>query len=261
MKILLFVLILFVNLTAQQFHTITSNYVPQGNNVNVFLPKDYNDSNIYPLIYLLHGWTGDYKQWNEIVNLQQFADNYKMIIVCPDGYSNSWYVNSPLRPNMKFINFFFENLVPFIHNNYSVDVNNIFISGLSMGGHGAYLLLIANPDYFKGAGSTSGILDITEFPDKWEISETLGSFNSYPENWIRNSVLFQIEKIYGLNKKLILDCGIEDFAFRNNIKFKAFCEDRGINIYSIFMSGKHDRAYWSKSIKFHFDFFSRFINE
>lgn len=261
MKLFLIIILFHFTINAQNLHTLTSNYVLESNNVFVFTPKEYNENNNYPLIYLLHGWTGNYKQWSEIVNLQQYADNYKMIIVCPDGYSNSWYVNSPIRPNMKFQTFFFENLVPFIHNNYNVDENNIFITGLSMGGHGAFLLLISNPDYFKGAGSTSGILDITEFPDKWEMSETLGSFNSYPENWIRNSVLFQIEKIYGLNKKLIVDCGIEDFAFRNNLKFKAYCDEKGINIYSIFMSGKHERSYWAKSIKFHFDFFSKSIKE
>jgi len=49
----------------------------------------------YPVLYLLHGYSGNAKSWIELKpNLPEIADQNKMIIVCPDG-KNSWYWDSP----------------------------------------------------------------------------------------------------------------------------------------------------------------------
>ncbi len=45
---------------------------------------------------MLHGHSGDYKQWSEIVDLKYYANKYNFLIVCPDGNFDSWYVDSPI---------------------------------------------------------------------------------------------------------------------------------------------------------------------
>ncbi|MEP1086987.1 MAG: alpha/beta hydrolase-fold protein, partial [Algoriphagus sp.] len=52
----------------------------------VITPEDYTQSKDYPVVYLLHGYSGNYKNWIEKVpQLEAYADQYDMIIVTPDG--------------------------------------------------------------------------------------------------------------------------------------------------------------------------------
>ena len=58
----------------------------------------------YPVIYLLHGYSGNSTTWPGITDVARLADTYRTIIVCPDG-QNSWYVDSPVDPSMRFETF------------------------------------------------------------------------------------------------------------------------------------------------------------
>ena len=67
----------------------------------ISLPAAYESSGKqYPVLYLLHGFSGDYTSWNthrpEIV-----AEPYDLILVQPD-YGNSWCINwSESAPGQK----------------------------------------------------------------------------------------------------------------------------------------------------------------
>jgi DNA-directed RNA polymerase beta subunit len=194
------------------------------------------------------GWAG---------GLQEFADKYKFIIVCPDGFYDSWYLNSPIKEDSQFERFLFQAFFPKIFEQLKVDKNNIFITGLSMGGHGAVTLMLKHPDFFKSAGSTSGILDITAFPDSWGIKNVLGKFPQNPDNWRGNSALFLLDNIKGMGKQLIFDCGTEDFAYQVNKQFYDKCLNYKTKATFISRPGAHTRNYWALSIDDHFRFFSR----
>ena len=64
----------------------------------VVLPEGYTTTNQpKPVLYLLHGATGDYKNWIEKVPaIQSYANRHDLIIVCPDGGFTSWYFDSPI---------------------------------------------------------------------------------------------------------------------------------------------------------------------
>lgn len=228
---------------------------------SMFLPDHYNRDKKYPLLFMLHGHGGDQNQWNGIVDLKWYANKYGFIIVCPDGNYDSWYVNSPILKESQFENYFFKNLVPEIFSNYSIDSNNIFITGLSMGGHGAINLFLNHPYFFKSAGSTSGILDLIPFPDNWGIKNLLGDQETYRDNWVKHSAIYNLDKIRNFHKKLIVDCGTEDFAFDVNRRFRDSCAANGININFIQTSGNHSYDYWAKSIIEHFNFFKAMVEE
>lgn len=227
----------------------------------VFKPDNYNESEKYPLLFMLHGHGGDYKQWSDIVNVQQCADKYNFIIVCPDGNYDSWYVDSPIDSAVKFESYFFNNLIPEIFKSFSIDKRNIFITGLSMGGHGAINLFLNYPNFFKSAGSTSGILDLLPFPENWGIKKVLGDQDQNRHNWIKHSAIYNLDKIKNLNKKFIVDCGTEDFAYDVNRRFKDSCEAKGIKLKFIQTSGDHSGYYWSKSIPAHFEFFAEMVKK
>lgn len=227
----------------------------------IFKPESYDSDKKYPLVFMLHGHGGDYTQWSDIANLQQYADKYNFIIACPDGNYDSWYVDSPMLKESQFESYFFNDLVPEIFSKYSIDSNNVFITGLSMGGHGAINLFLNHPQFFKSAGSTSGILNLLPFPDNWGIKDVLGDQLTQRQNWIKHSAIFNLDKIKNLDKKFIVDCGTEDFAYDVNRRFRDSCEVKGIKINYIQTSGDHSYGYWSKSIIKHFEFFKEMVGE
>ena len=53
---------------------------------NALLPVGYAESNKrYPVLYLLHGLFGRYDDWVTRTNLAQYAMNYDVIIITPEG--------------------------------------------------------------------------------------------------------------------------------------------------------------------------------
>lgn len=241
---------------SQNFLIKDSKNIPHADTSLVILPQGYNGQESYPLLIMLHGWSGNYNQWNEVTGgLQNYADKYQFIIVCPDGFYDSWYVDSPVNPKSQFETFFTRELLPEIESKYRVDNSNVFITGLSMGGHGAMMMLLKHPDIFKSAGSTSGILDITEFPDRWSMLNALGKYTEHPENWVNNTDYALLDKIKDLDKEIIFDCGTEDFAYGVNKKFHEKCLSLKLKATFISQPGSHNKDYWNKTIENHFRFF------
>ena len=257
MRNILLVLILSSLISAQTLEIINSEHLPKADTAFVFYPNNQITNDKLPLVILLHGWSADYKQWSTEVDLQEFANKYSFVIACPDGFYDSWYINNPYKNDLMFEDFFIQDFLPYISKKYNVDDKNIFISGLSMGGHGAMTLMLKHPDIFKSAGSTSGVLDLTMFPDRWTIKEGIGNYQDSPEIWKNNSAYYLLESIEGTDKEIIFDCGTEDFVYITNFRFFEKTIDLKIKATFISQPGKHTHAYWQKAIPHHFDFFKR----
>src|SRR2546426_6361924 len=62
---------------------------------NVILPPGYRQSRTtrYPVLYLLHGFGGHYSDWATRTNVADYATQYRLIVVMPEG-NNSWYIDS-----------------------------------------------------------------------------------------------------------------------------------------------------------------------
>src|SRR5262245_26582885 len=59
---------------------------------NVVLPQNYAARvDRYPVLYLLHGYSGNYTNWSRLA-APKFAAAYDLIVVMPDA-GNSWYAN------------------------------------------------------------------------------------------------------------------------------------------------------------------------
>lgn len=240
---------------AQDLHVYESVYLPKADSTLVFKPKSYTQEQQYPLIFLLHGYSGNHKQWDAIMDAQKYADQYGFIIVLPDGLYNSWYLNSPAIKNSQFEKFFIQELYEDILKKYQADSNNIFISGLSMGGHGALSIFLNNMDKFKSAGSTSGAVDLSDLGNKYGINLL---FNEDKSSVLRAfSVAGNLNKMAGSDKEIIFDSGDQDQFYAMNNALKLQADALKIKATYISQPGGHNRQYWTKSIKQHFDFFKR----
>lgn len=256
---------------AQDKWILESEYLSQSDTVLVFKPNTYNNSQKYPLVYLLHGYSENYQQWSQTTDLQKLADQYGFIIVTPDGFT-SYYINSPTNKGSQYEDFFFKDLVPKVHKTFNIDDNNIFISGLSMGGYGALRYFILHPDYFSTAGSTSGALKI-DYPNFQKVSQLFWQTNRMTddliknignpktENWNAYSILTLLEQNPDFKKPFIFDCGTEDILYSNSADLKAETDSLKIPTTFISQPGDHNTEYWNKSIEHHFVYFQQHLTK
>ena len=231
----------------------------------VIIPDGYNKKGkAYPVLYLLHGYSGDYKNWvNRYPIIKELSDQYKMLIVCPDGGFSSWYFDSPVDSSFKYETFISNELVEQIDFDFNTLKSNLgrAISGISMGGHGALYLTFKHPDKFGAVGSMSGGVDIRPFQDKWEISKRLGDIKQYPENWEKNTVINMVNLIKSANLAIIFDCGVSDFFIEVNRSLNKKMLDLKIPHDYIERPGEHNREYWNNSIHYQTLFFHQFFSK
>ena len=128
----------------------------------VLLPADYGSgSRRYPVLYLLHGLTGNEDDWWERSRAAEYASRYHLIIVTP-GVGDSWYANSATDPAARYEDAIVRDLIPHIDAEYRTVATREgrAIAGLSMGGLGALKFALRYPWMFAFAGSFSGAFDV-----------------------------------------------------------------------------------------------------
>lgn len=131
---------------------------------DIVLPADYHDSELrYPVLYLLHGFMQNYTVWGRNLAAAYYSRLFgDVILVLPDG-GNSWYVNYARNEAGQINNWedhIVEDVVSYVDTNYRTEASREgrAISGLSMGGFGAFALGLRRPHMFISIGSTSGAL-------------------------------------------------------------------------------------------------------
>jgi len=245
---------------AQDVFIVKTKYLANADTSIIYYPKQKQTffEQKTPIVIMLHGYGGDYKQWSKITDLQSYANKYNCIIVCPDGGKESWYFDSPQKRESKFESFFIKDYLPYLKHNLSIDTNGIFITGLSMGGHGAMFLFLRHPELFASAGSTSGVLDLNASGLKHSsLSNYLGEYDTNKERFNEYSAINLLENIKFDDKPIIFDCGNKDHLYKANKAFKEKCDSLYIKAFYFSFPGRHNRTYWKESIHWHFEFFNR----
>ncbi len=265
-KNFLFLLLLTAQVIyAQKVDTLSVYSSSMNKNIRnvVILPADYGTvpGKTYPVLYLLHGYNGNYSSWIKIKpELPEAATLSGMIVVCPDG-QNSWYWDSPRQPSVRFETYVSRELVSYIDKNYSTrpEPAGRAVTGLSMGGHGGLWLGIRHQDTFGACGSMSGGVDIRPFPENWEMKKQLGEYAENPSLWEEHTVINQLHKIHAGKLQIMIDCGTGDFFYQVN---KALHEKLlYLNIPHDYLErpGVHNGAYWNNAIDYQLLYFARFF--
>ncbi len=227
----------------------------------VITPDNYASAKELPVVYLLHGYSGNYADWiSRAKGFEKAADQYQLIIVCPDG-NNSWYWDSPIDPRYKYETYVSKELVEWIDSKYKTIKNpkGRAITGLSMGGHGALYLAFRHQDVFGAAGSMSGGVDIRPFPNNWDMAARLGKYAEHPDNWEKNTVINLLHLLTPNSLSLIIDCGTDDFFFKVNENLHQQLLQRNIPHDYITRPGAHNWPYWSNAIGYQLLFMNNFF--
>lgn len=123
----------------------------------ILLPNGYvKGTELYPTVYLLHGYNGKYTDWVKQTELIRYASKYRFILITPDA-KNSWYSNSKTKPNAAYEDYIINDLITYVDNKYRTiqTKNGRAIVGLSMGGYGAAKFGLKHDSLFFFAGCLS----------------------------------------------------------------------------------------------------------
>lgn len=217
----------------------------------------------FPVVYLLHGYSGNQSDWiKKVPVIKNIADRDSIIIVCPDGGFGSWYFDSPIDKGFQYETFVGSEVPAYVDKNYRTlaDPAHRAIAGLSMGGHGALYLAIRHTDVFGAAGSMSGGVDIRPFPKNWDIAKRIGDSTNHARNWDYYTVINQIKSIKNGDLQLVIDCGVKDFFIGVNRSLHQQLVADGISHDYTERPGEHNWTYWENAVVYQLTFFKRYFN-
>ena len=228
---------------------------------NVLLPANYIQpaarAKHYPVIYLLHGFSGHYTNWLEKTKLVDYAAGYDFIIVMPEG-NDGWYTDSATVPTDKYESYILQELIPDVEKRFRAgsDAESRAIAGLSMGGYGAIKFGLKHPELFALAASLSGAFSAAtwELKDFGAISNSLrqafGPANS--ETRAANDVPKLTREAKAKNTTLpflYVDCGTEDHLFGDNREFVSLLVELEIPHEYRQLPGSHSWTYWDSQVQ------------
>ena len=261
-----FLLTVALNSIAASVDTISiySNAMHKDFKCVVIKPNAYKKrKNIFPVVYLLHGYGGWYSNWLiRVPDLKDYADQYNLMIVCPDGGQSSWYFDSPVDSTMKYETYIGKEVPEFIDANYRTikDRTARAITGLSMGGHGALFLAFRHSKTFGACGSMSGGVDLNYSRNKFDIMKRIGDTISHADNWKSYSVINMVEHYPKDSVAIIIDCGVNDIFYSSNHLLHEKMLQLKIPHDYIERPGKHEWPYWRNSIRYHLLFFRDYFD-
>jgi S-formylglutathione hydrolase FrmB len=240
----------------------------------VIVPDNYQSSGKnYPVVYLLHGGQGSYKDWLSKLKdkslLQKLADMYQVIIVTPDAGPTSYYFDSPLVKDSQYETFISKELIQKIDGTYRTikDKKGRIIAGLSMGGHGAFTLATKHPDLYCAAGSMSGVMDLNT--TLWKVpadfaksrdqnfARLLGPPKDATSPYREFSAVGMVDQMKVNDVKLIFDCGFDDIMIEPNRELHKLLLANGTPHEYIERPGKHEWPYWENAVTYQFLFFQK----
>ena len=226
----------------------------------VILPVGYTegDGQKYPVIYLLHGLNGDYTNWPRRTGLVEFSEQYRFIIVTPEG-GNSWYTDREADPTQKYETYIIEELLPEIESHFATinDREHRMIAGLSMGGYGAVKLGLKHPDKFSLVGSFSGAVAAAS-----ETEQTDGALGRAIDKvfGVGDTETRRANDLGGIVREaspatiqnlpfIYMSCGTEDGFLRSNRDLREMLIEKKIPHEYRERPGDHNWKYWDVEIR------------
>ncbi len=234
--------------------------------MNVILPQrttaqigmQGNSGNgLHPTLWLLHGRSDDHTIWLRRTSIERYVAELGLAVVMPAA-NLSWYADMVSGP--RYFTFIAEEL-PHICRNFfplSDRREDNFIAGLSMGGYGAFLHALRNPQNFAAAASLSGVLDLAQL-----IAKRQDEGSSYPDITAAHAnpdalagspydllaLVSQAQEKQIALPKLYACCGTEDFLYEENQSFRNHAAQSNLALTYEEGPGSHNWGFWDQWIQ------------
>lgn len=226
------------------FYSHFSNSCNAPMKFSVYQPPQANTKEV-PVLYFLSGLTCTEENFMVKAGAQQFAAKYGLILVVPDtsprntgipGEDEDWdfgtgagfYVDAmvePWRDHYRMYSYVVEELPALIESQFPIIPERRGIFGHSMGGHGALVCALQNPDRYRSVSAFAPIVAPMQCPwGQKAFSRYLGMNQA---DWQKYDAT-ELVRVMPFRRPILVDQGDSDQFLTTQLlteKFEAACLD------------------------------------
>ena len=251
-------------------------------NFAVYLPPQAASKSV-PILYYLSGLTCTEENFITKAGAQQYAAELGIMLVVPDtsprntgipgedddwdlGSGASFYVDATIEPWQKhyqMYSYIIRELPELIKNNFPVKPNRQSIFGHSMGGHGALICALKNPQQYLSVSAFAPIAAPMNCP--WGDKLFTAYLGSDRHKWAEYDAS-ELIKQSQLDSTILIDQGTEDTFYQQQQllpeNFQQACQQAGQKLNLRWQTG-YDHSYFmiSSFIKDHIHHHAVYLNK
>jgi S-formylglutathione hydrolase FrmB len=241
--------------------------LPEPAKVLVLLPPSYakDTARRYPVLYFLHDAWGGARSLESNGVAAMLEDRMsrgllpEFLVVAP-GAPGSWFSDSHDGIH-RYEEFLTGDLIAQVEKRYRVRAGQDArgITGISMGGYGAFKIALKHPDLYGAVSSLSGALIPMEWDDlarynafaRWTLKRVFGS--SRQDNSLASNDVWEILRKLHFDTPPFaahLRAGAQDFYGLDGVaaQFGVFLTEHGVPASVVLEPGGHDWAYWRRAM-------------
>lgn len=222
-------------------------------------------SKLLPVLYFLSGLTCTEENFMAKAGAQQFAAKYGLILVAPDtsprntgipdedeewdlGTGAGFYVDATAQPwasHYQMYSYIVQELPALIIEHFPAQADRQSIFGHSMGGHGALVCALRNPEQYKSVSALAPIAAPMRCP--WGQKAFTNYLGSDEELW-RTYDASELVLTAGYHRSILIDQGTADpFLKKQQLlpeEFRKACEEAGQPLTLRFQVGYNHSYYF-----------------
>lgn len=245
---------------------------------SVFLPGQHDSDKALPVLYWLSGLTCTEANFMQKSGVQRIAAELGMIIVAPDtsprgddvpddpdghydlGLGAGFYVNATQQPWEKHYHMYdyiqFE--LPALIQKHFTTSDQCCISGHSMGGHGAMMMALREPDRYTSVSAFSPICNPSQCP--WGVKAFHHYLGDNKDNWYQYDS-YELLKKSSKHIPMLIDQGEDDefLTTQLNINCLSDMNKKQSTAMTIRLQPGYDHSYYfiasfiEDHLRFHFE--------
>ncbi|MCP3720612.1 S-formylglutathione hydrolase [Paraburkholderia sp. CNPSo 3281] len=232
----------------QRFYRHESSVIGLPMKFSVFLPPQASETKVPALLYLA-GLTCTEETFMTKAGAQRFAVEHGIALIAPDtsprgagiqGEADAWdfglgagfYVDATVSPwakHYRMYTYIVDELRETVIRNLPIDAGRLGICGHSMGGHGAIVLALRNPDVFRSVSAFAPIAAPSRCP--WGEKAFTRYLGDDREVWRRyDASVLVAEGARKFEAGILIDQGMADQFIANQLNpdvLEAVCRDAG----------------------------------
>jgi S-formylglutathione hydrolase len=214
---------------------------------SVFIPP-HSTGDRLPVLYYLSGLTCGPDVFPIKAGAQRLAAELGLMLVCPDtsprdtgikGATGDWefgegagfYLDATKAPwaeRFRMYSYVTRELPALIEEEFPVDPGRVGIFGHSMGGHGALVLGLRNPERYRSISAFAPIVAPTEVP--WGHKALPRYLGEDRDDWARYDACHLVRQHPRRQTPILIDQGLDDPFLAEQLRperFETACEESG----------------------------------
>lgn len=220
----------------------------------VIIPRSNWPQGNLPVVFLLHGGGGDYRDWSNYSDVSKHAAT-GLILVMPQG-DYSYYTNAVSPPANRYEDYISLDLISDVERRFPIarERSRRAIVGVSMGGFGALKIAMDHPALFSFAGGLSPAVDVVRRPfsirrvQQYQAMEAIfGPWGSTVRQ-SRDPFLAAMKVQPSTSPYFYLSCGEQEGLLAANREFVSIIAKRGLKHEFHVVPGGHDWNQWNREL-------------